>query len=187
MREPNVISLFESLLWTAKQSAIVLPNRLAPFPRARLRRAPQTHLCEGTSPSPTHHRPTVSPALPHVLSVQLQPPTGQRFHQPQYHPQQRPTATTMPPLLRSSLLPTRSVTARLFSTSPSLPIARITIVGRLAADPELTVTSTGQEMVRYAVGTSYGPRENRQTSWWRVASFAKENEGRERVMGLAKG
>ncbi|MCJ1286769.1 ssDNA-binding protein, mitochondrial [Xylographa opegraphella] len=90
-------------------------------------------------------------------------------------------------LLRPSRLPTRSLTARLFSTSPSLPVARITIVGRLAADPELTVTSTGQEMVRYAVGTSYGPRENRQTSWWRVASFAKENEGRERVMALGKG
>ncbi|MCJ1322430.1 ssDNA-binding protein, mitochondrial [Xylographa vitiligo] len=93
----------------------------------------------------------------------------------------------MLPLIRSSLLPTRSLTARLFSTSHALPIARITIVGRLAADPELTVTSTGQEMVRYAVGTSYGPRENRQTSWWRVASFAKENEGRERILALAKG
>ncbi|MCJ1392521.1 ssDNA-binding protein, mitochondrial [Xylographa bjoerkii] len=92
----------------------------------------------------------------------------------------------MPPLLRPALLP-RSLTSRLFSTSRALPIARITIVGRLAADPELTVTSTGQEMVKYAVGTSYGPRENRQTSWWRVASFAKEGEGRERVLGLGKG
>ncbi|MCJ1400136.1 ssDNA-binding protein, mitochondrial [Xylographa trunciseda] len=92
----------------------------------------------------------------------------------------------MPPLMRSALLP-RLLTNRLFSSSASLPIARITIVGRLAADPELTVTSTGQEMVRYAIGTSYGPRENRQTSWWRVASFAKEGEGRERVLGLGKG
>ncbi|MCJ1380712.1 ssDNA-binding protein, mitochondrial [Xylographa soralifera] len=94
----------------------------------------------------------------------------------------------MPPLPRPSLLlPSSSLTTRLFSTSRALPVARITIVGRLAADPELTVTSTGQEMVRYAVGTSYGPRENRQTSWWRVASFAKENEGRERVLALGKG
>ncbi|MCJ1417416.1 ssDNA-binding protein, mitochondrial [Xylographa parallela] len=94
----------------------------------------------------------------------------------------------MTPFARPSLiLPTRFLTNRLFSTSSALPIARITIVGRLAADPELTMTSTGQEMVRYAVGTSYGPRENRQTSWWRVASFAKENEGRERILGLGKG
>ena len=91
----------------------------------------------------------------------------------------------MPPRLpfRPSLLSQ----TRAFSTTPRPQIAKITIVGRLAAEPELVSTSTGQDMVRYAVGTSYGPRENRQTSWWRVASFVEEGKGRERLMGLVKG
>ncbi|MCJ1235237.1 ssDNA-binding protein, mitochondrial [Varicellaria rhodocarpa] len=76
---------------------------------------------------------------------------------------------------------------RSFTTSTSRPLAKITIVGRLAAEPELIPTSTGQDMVRYAVGTNYGPRENRQTSWWRVASFQKEGEGREKLLAIAKG
>ncbi|MCJ1351121.1 MAG: ssDNA-binding protein, mitochondrial [Icmadophila ericetorum] len=90
------------------------------------------------------------------------------------------------PLPRSLLCQTRTA-ARAFSSTPRPQIAKITIVGRLAAEPELTSTSTGQDMVRYAVGTSYGPRENRQTSWWRVASFVEEGKGREKLMGLAKG
>ena len=42
-------------------------------------------------------------------------------------------------------------------------------------------------MVRYALGTSHGPKENRQTSWWRVASFLPEGGAREVLMGLGKG
>ncbi|KAA6412121.1 MAG: ssDNA binding [Lasallia pustulata] len=87
------------------------------------------------------------------------------------------------PIPRAPLL----TTLRAFSTTPPRPIAKITIVGRLAAEPELTATSSGQEMVRYAVGTSYGPRENRQTNWWRVASFAPEGPARAYLTGLEKG
>jgi len=87
------------------------------------------------------------------------------------------------PIQRNGL---RTPALRSFSTTPSRNIAKITVVGRLAADPELTATSTGQEMVRYAVGTSYGPKDNRQTSWWRVASFA-EGPSRDYLMGLQKG
>ncbi|MCJ1249321.1 ssDNA-binding protein, mitochondrial [Trapelia coarctata] len=93
-------------------------------------------------------------------------------------PALRPT-----PLFRSF----RASTARAFSTTPSSQVAKITLVGRLAAEPELTSTSTGQDMVRYSLATSYGPKENRQTSWWRVASFAEEGKGRERLLGLGKG
>lgn len=93
-------------------------------------------------------------------------------------PALRPT-----PLFRSL----RAANARAFSTTPSPRVAKITIVGRLAAEPELTSTSTGQDMVRYSVATSYGPKENRQTSWWRVASFSEEGKGRERLLGLGKG
>ncbi|MCJ1478686.1 ssDNA-binding protein, mitochondrial [Lambiella insularis] len=93
----------------------------------------------------------------------------------------------MPPLpLRPTLLrplPLR----RLFHSTPPSRVAKITIVGHLAAEPELMPTSTGTDMVRYAVGTGYGPRENRQTSWWRVASFVKEGEGRDRILALPKG
>ncbi|KAI9837461.1 MAG: hypothetical protein M1819_007109 [Sarea resinae] len=79
-----------------------------------------------------------------------------------------------------------TATARLFSTTPAAPLAKMTIIGRLAADPEITATSTGQEMVRYAVGTSYGPKDNRQTSWFRVASF-DEGPRRDFLMSLGKG
>ena len=62
----------------------------------------------------------------------------------------------------------------------------MTLVGRLGADPELSETGKGH-IVKYVVGTSYGPKENRQTSWFRVASFAPEGPQRDLVMGLSKG
>ena len=63
----------------------------------------------------------------------------------------------------------------------------MTIIGRLADSPEIVPTSTGQDVVRYALGTSHGPKDNRQTSWWRVALFAPEGGLRDLVMGLGKG
>lgn len=42
-------------------------------------------------------------------------------------------------------------------------------------------------MIRYALGTSRGPKDNRQTSWWKVACFAPEGGLRDVVMGLGKG
>jgi single-stranded DNA-binding protein len=64
----------------------------------------------------------------------------------------------------------------------------MTLIGRIGADPEITTTSTGGEIIKYVVATSYGPKENRQTSWFRVASFAeKQSPLREKVMGLSKG
>ncbi|MCJ1275555.1 ssDNA-binding protein, mitochondrial [Puttea exsequens] len=74
-----------------------------------------------------------------------------------------------------------------FSTSPPAHLARMTIVGRLADSPEIVATSTGQDVVRYALGTSHGPRDNRQTSWWKVACFAPEGGLRDLVMGMGKG
>jgi len=85
----------------------------------------------------------------------------------------------------SRALPLRTFT-RAFSSTPSNPLAKITLIGRLAAEPELTSTSTGQDLVRYSIATNYGPPENRQTSWWRVVSFAEEGKGRERLLGLGK-
>ncbi|OKL57580.1 hypothetical protein UA08_07018 [Talaromyces atroroseus] len=80
-----------------------------------------------------------------------------------------------------------ATTARSFSSSPAHSVARIIITGRLAAEPEISATSTGQDVIKYAVGTSYGPKDNRQTSWFRVASFQPEGPGRDYLLNLPKG
>jgi hypothetical protein len=79
-----------------------------------------------------------------------------------------------------------ALTARSFSSSPAHSLARLTITGRLAAEPELSSTSTG-EIVKYAVGTSSGPKDNRQTSWFRIASFVPDGPSRAYLLGLPKG
>jgi hypothetical protein len=91
------------------------------------------------------------------------------------------------PLLRSRAVAAPASGFRSFSSSPSHSIARIIITGRLAAEPELQPTSTGQDVIKYAVGTSYGSRENRQTSWFRVASFQPEGAQRDHLLSLPKG
>ncbi|KIX10034.1 uncharacterized protein Z518_01115 [Rhinocladiella mackenziei CBS 650.93] len=91
------------------------------------------------------------------------------------------------------LFPTRrmtsaipAVSSRALSTTRPSQLARMTLVGRLGTDPELSETKNGQ-VIKYVVGTSHGPKENRQTSWFRVASFAPEGAQRDLVMGLSKG
>jgi single-stranded DNA-binding protein len=76
--------------------------------------------------------------------------------------------------------------ARSFSTSSPRSVARMTIIGNLADTPELHQTSSGRELVRYAVASNSGPRDNRQTSWFRVASFS-EGPTRDYLLGLPKG
>jgi hypothetical protein len=63
----------------------------------------------------------------------------------------------------------------------------MTIIGRLADTPELQATSTGQEILRYAVGTNSGPRDNQKTSWFRVTSFVPEGPQRDFIASLDKG
>ncbi|KAL2053195.1 hypothetical protein ABVK25_006520 [Lepraria finkii] len=76
---------------------------------------------------------------------------------------------------------------RSFSTTPVSRLARMTIVGRLADSPEIIATASGQDVIRDALGTSHGPKDNRQTSWWKVACFAPEGGLRDLVMGLGRG
>jgi single-stranded DNA-binding protein len=76
---------------------------------------------------------------------------------------------------------------RAFSTTPACRVARITIVGHLGDTPELQATSTGHEVLKYVVASSSGPRDNRQTSWFRVSSFLPEGPQRELLRGLPKG
>ncbi|KAF2970266.1 hypothetical protein GQX73_g3279 [Xylaria multiplex] len=77
--------------------------------------------------------------------------------------------------------------SRAFSASARRDIAKITLVGNLAATPELKATSTGREIIEYAVASSHGPRENRQTSWFRVATFVEEGPRRDYLTSLPKG
>ncbi|OAA55613.1 ssDNA-binding protein [Niveomyces insectorum RCEF 264] len=80
-----------------------------------------------------------------------------------------------------------SMAARAFSTTPARRVARITIVGHLGDTPELQATSTGREVLKYVVASSSGPRDNRQTSWFRVSSFLPEGPQRDLLRGLPKG
>jgi len=80
--------------------------------------------------------------------------------------------------------------ARAFSTTTPKALARMQLIGRLADTPEQTPTSTGREMIRYALGVSAGPRDEstgqRPTSWFRVASFI-EGSQKELLCSLPKG
>lgn len=61
------------------------------------------------------------------------------------------------------------------------------MVGRLGADPELKQSKGGNDYIQYVVGSGYGPKDARQTSWFRVASFAPEGPARDFTMSLTKG
>ncbi|RHZ49254.1 single-stranded DNA-binding protein [Aspergillus thermomutatus] len=93
--------------------------------------------------------------------------------------------SSLRPLLRASSGAALSV--RSFSTSSPRSVARMIITGRLAAEPELHATSSGQDVIKYAVGTTYGNKDNRQTSWFRVSSFQPEGAQRDFILNLPKG
>ncbi|KAI0802613.1 nucleic acid-binding protein [Xylaria sp. FL0064] len=76
---------------------------------------------------------------------------------------------------------------RAFSASARRDIAKITLVGNLAATPEIKATSTGKEVIEYAVASNDGSRDNRHTSWFRVATFAEEGPRRDYLTSLPKG
>ncbi|KAF2238650.1 hypothetical protein EV356DRAFT_505992 [Viridothelium virens] len=88
-------------------------------------------------------------------------------------------------LQRFSALPLS--TTRSFSASTRSNLARMTIVGRLGAEPERVNTSTGKDIIRYVIGSNSGSRENQKTSWFKVTSF-DENEARvNHLLSLQKG
>lgn len=94
-----------------------------------------------------------------------------------------------PARLRLGSAAAAATAARAFSTTRPSLLARMQLIGRLADQPELTHTSTGRDLVRYAVGVSTGAKDeqgNRSTSWFRVASFS-EGAGRELLLSLPKG
>ncbi|CEJ89446.1 Putative Single-stranded DNA-binding protein [[Torrubiella] hemipterigena] len=76
--------------------------------------------------------------------------------------------------------------ARAFSTSSPRSIARMSIIGNLADTPEVVTTGSGREIIKYAVASNSGPRDNRQTSWFRVTAFL-EGGRRDYLLTLPKG
>ncbi|KAK3066049.1 ssDNA-binding protein, mitochondrial, partial [Teratosphaeriaceae sp. CCFEE 6253] len=48
---------------------------------------------------------------------------------------------------------------RAFSTTAPRPLAKMQLIGRLADTPEVTPTSTGRDIIRYALGVSTGRRD----------------------------
>lgn len=78
------------------------------------------------------------------------------------------------------------ISARAFSTSSPRSLARISIIGNLADTPELQPTSSGRDILKYAVASNSGPKDNRQTSWFRVTSFA-EGPRKDFLLSLPKG
>ncbi|EFR04338.1 hypothetical protein MGYG_07347 [Nannizzia gypsea CBS 118893] len=77
--------------------------------------------------------------------------------------------------------------SRSFSSTAIRDHARLTVVGRLGSQPEIATSSNGREYVKYSVGTNHGPRDNQQTSWFRVTSFVPEGPGRDHLLNLPKG
>ncbi|KAK5109471.1 hypothetical protein LTR62_007031 [Meristemomyces frigidus] len=81
-------------------------------------------------------------------------------------------------------------TARAFSTTPTRSLAKMQLIGRLADTPEVIHTSTGRDVIKYALGVQGGPRDEngqRGVSWFRVASFLPEGAQRELLLSLPKG
>ncbi|KAI0104172.1 nucleic acid-binding protein [Nemania sp. FL0031] len=77
--------------------------------------------------------------------------------------------------------------SRAFSASARRDIAKITLVGNLAGTPELKATSTGREVLEYAVASNDGPRDNKHTSWFRVATFVEDGPRKDYLTSLPKG
>lgn len=93
-------------------------------------------------------------------------------------------------LLRTS----RAASARrAFSTSPIArhDFAKISILGRLASDPEIASTGAGRELVRYVIAVSGGKDkatgEEKPVAFYRVASFDPPGSKRDFLMSVPKG
>ena len=88
-----------------------------------------------------------------------------------------------------------SVRPRFFplQSSPSLlqqqqqqcrTMAKMSIIGRLTADPEVITTLSGHECVRYTVAKGHG--KDKYPSFFRIMMF-EEGKDRETLLGLPKG
>lgn len=81
----------------------------------------------------------------------------------------------------------RFAAARAFSTTPARPLAKVTVIGNLAASPEVHATSTGREILKYSIASNSGRGDNVKTSWFRVTSFEPEGPRRDYFLNIPKG
>ncbi|KAK9367495.1 hypothetical protein V1509DRAFT_626100 [Lipomyces kononenkoae] len=73
-------------------------------------------------------------------------------------------------MLSRSTIRSTAGTARFFSsTSVTKDLARITLIGRLGADPEKATSSNGRDYVRYSVAVKQG--RDAEPSWYHVVCF----------------
>ncbi|KAI9892336.1 MAG: ssDNA-binding protein, mitochondrial [Vezdaea aestivalis] len=96
----------------------------------------------------------------------------------------------LPPLRRSLLSAFTPLSRRAFSTTPIRPVARLSITGRVVAEPELIHTPAGKEIVNYTVATdTHGPRNDRQSSYFKVSMYNKEGADglKDYLLSLSKG
>lgn len=85
---------------------------------------------------------------------------------------------------RAFLRPSVSV-IRSFSTSAARAMAKVTIIGRLGADPEMVTSSGGREYMKYTVASYHKSGGEEKISWFRVAAF--EPYQKEYLLSLKKG
>ncbi|RAH47620.1 single-stranded DNA-binding protein [Aspergillus brunneoviolaceus CBS 621.78] len=76
--------------------------------------------------------------------------------------------------------------ARSFSSSSSRSVAKMFITGRLATEPELQVTASGTEIVKYSVATQYYSKGEKPTSYFKVSVFPEGGQ-KDFILGLPKG
>ncbi|KAL4792368.1 nucleic acid-binding protein [Aspergillus venezuelensis] len=74
---------------------------------------------------------------------------------------------------------------RTFSTSSARSAARLNVVGRLGATPELRTSQSGNEYIRYNVASRDSTRE-KTTSWFQVQAYVAPAQ-QEFLLGLQKG
>lgn len=76
---------------------------------------------------------------------------------------------------------------RLLPLTQKRTLARMSIIGRLAAQPEVMTTATGRDLVRYGLGVTTGTRDNPETSFFNVTSFPSSEGQKNFMASLQKG
>ncbi|KAK7534320.1 ssDNA-binding protein [Phyllosticta citribraziliensis] len=82
---------------------------------------------------------------------------------------------------------TLSASARSFSSSPRSQLAKFTLVGRLARDPELRTSSKGEEFITYSIACRDGNKGNSETSFYNVSRFGLTDGLKSLLLSLPKG
>ncbi|KAK7524327.1 hypothetical protein IWZ03DRAFT_411108 [Phyllosticta citriasiana] len=80
-----------------------------------------------------------------------------------------------------------SAPARSFSSSARAQKASMTLVGRVARDPELKTTSRGEEFITYSIACKDGSRVDSGVSFYNISKFSLSPALKDLMMDLTKG